>query len=1269
MATSTYIGVSGGLWTTPGNWSPSGNPAAGSDIVITKNVTADSFVNFTGANSPLGINLGDTASTQSNAWVLTGTAIATPPATAWTIPSGGYVQNDGTPVYVGSGQYGELQIPLTFSNTLAKTGTGTTVFRSNASNTGTGTSGTTLDIQNGVAIFYNGTVPFGTAGSTVLLSGTGVALGQATSAAPGPVNYAISVTGTNAELFNSFTGAMNWSGSITVNASGFTVNMRNPLSAGLIGTLTLSGTVNVSTFGATFTTGAAVLSNIVVSGSVSGSGPIIKSGANTLTLSNANTFTGTVTSSAGTLSVTNTNALQDATLQKAAGTVTFTGNPFIGGLTGSGTFASATGATVTFGGVNVTKNDTFSGILNAASGVNQILAMNSGTGLSVQTFSGAFSNRLASATNITRGAFQITTTAGLYQVGASGVTTVSSGGGLWISGNITPNFGSITINGTGSAGFVNGAIRNVSGNNTLTSTVTLASSATVQSDAGVLSVGPFTVGSASTLTLATTGAAGITLRGAATGTGTSKVLVPVGSTVKTGSGVSGALASITNQIDGTFDVNGVAQTIASGKTLQVDGTWAGGTTTTTIAGTLDGIGSMTGSGTVSLSTGGALKAGSGAANSTLSVAGPLTFAAGAQSMTLPGGAGTTLSKVAVTGALTHTGTVTVNATGASWTNGSTHTFLTYASKSGAGTFTNGTLSGGTGRQNLGNIVASATEATFDVVVGIASVTWAGGDGGNWYNGQAAGWTGTGVTDFVNGDTATFGSNTTTAVLTGNVSVASMTMNAAAHTISGSFTLTNAGALAVSGASFRQIINVAGEHAAVSVGTNAALELGNANALGSGTTAITLTGTNAKLAFNSGANGLSTNRALTFTPGGAFSQYLETSGDASVTITGTVTNGTGATASIVKVGSGLVALTGTNSALAIFRIGDVSVAETAGRNVLRLVNLPGASAAAMRLNGASVLELTSNFSKAYGTAAGQIYLESGAGAGFSAYNASGISVSTSVNFGTTAGSQWNGPMYFGTALSTATGKLTMSGTLAVTASVTVPQTLHVFNGASAGAASSARINTLNSSLNPGFTFVKTGPGALFVVNGTYGATRATMRVSEGAYEVGPTTLNATGNIEIPSGATNAVVRQESSVAATTCPDFAPAPAANFEIEAAGTSTFTLGVLDIGSRTVTLSGSGTGAKSSTSGTGAGRYVKTGTGSWELAYAYPNLAAGFTGGVEVQSGTMKASKQYALGGGPVVLKGGNLQFTDTTTTSGSVSSLSTVGQTSTPRIILGA
>jgi len=424
-----------------------------------------------------------------------------------------------------------------------------------------------------------------------------------------------------------------------------------------------------------------------------------------------------------------------------------------------------------------------------------------------------------------------------------------------------------------------------------------------------------------------------------------------------------------------------------------------------------------------------------------------------------------------------------------------------------------------------------------------------------------------------------------------------------------------------------------------------------------------------LRFDFDANNLSTARPISITAAGAVTARLTTNNpNTFVTLSGAITGGS-STGALTKSGSGTVELTGTAGWSSFTRIGDSSVAELPGENVLRVSALPNTN---LRLNQGGILEWNgSTFSRTYGTGGTAFYVEdaAGNGAGFAAGQSSGLTVSANINFGTTNTTQWVGPMYFGTALSTATGKLTMSGTLAVTASVTVPQTLHVFNGASAGAASSARINTLNSSLNPGFTFVKAGPGALFVVNGSYGATRATMRVSEGAYEVGPTTLNATGNIEIPSGATNAVVRQESSVAATTCPDFAPAPAANFEIEAAGTGTFTLGVLDISSRTVTLSGSGTGVKSSTAGTGAGRYVKTGTGSWELAYAYADLSAGFTGGVEVQAGLIKASKRYALGGGPVALKAGQLRFTDTTTTIGSIASLSTVGQTSTPRIILGA
>jgi hypothetical protein len=338
------------------------------------------------------------------------------------------------------------------------------------------------------------------------------------------------------------------------------------------------------------------------------------------------------------------------------------------------------------------------------------------------------------------------------------------------------------------------------------------------------------------------------------------------------------------------------------------------------------------------------------------------------------------------------------------------------------------------------------------------------------------------------------------------------------------------------------------------------------------------------------------------------------------------------------------------------------------------NPPDNTKVAMRLNSASILELTSNFAKPYGNATNGIYVEdtSGAGAGFSSRN--DINVTTAITFGTAgATTQWNGPLYFGSALGTATGKITMTGALAL-ASTQATQTFHVFNGATT-AASAARINDLRSAAYAGSrTFTKSGPGALYVAGGTsQGAYFTTMRVSEGAFEVGPTTTTPIGYIEIPSGATNAVVRHEASAAATVCPAFDPVPAADFTLEAASSlGTFSVSnALDIGSRTVTLSGSETGVKSSTSGTGTGKYVKTGTGTWSLGYAYASRAAGFSGGADVTQGTLKATQKFALGSGPVtVTAGAKIQFTDTTTDPaiiGSIASLSTTG--STARLIIGA
>lgn len=1223
MATKTWASaVSGATWNTAGNWSPSGVPVAGDDTVFG---TSPSSTQVSNPNVNTAIASITATPTSTNRWYL-GSGTASRASGTWTPPWPAGA--DVTVTSLGTQYYSDLVLyfaQISGSGQIRKKGNGTLYIPytadSTESNINTGWSGG-IDVQAGGI----GTALFPSGSNTNTCFGTGTLIFAA---------------GTN--LYNGATGfGLRISNPIIVNGNWETLNRINI--AGL--DMVLAGTAefnNSPTITITSTGSASTSGSVNILGVVSGTGGFIKAGNRNLTLSNAsgNTISGTVRVDASSLIASTALALQNVTFNPSgAGTLSLPATATLGGLTGSGSFNGAGATTLTLGGGTM---DVSASTTANLSGTFNISKVRAGT----QQFGGT-STRSAGSTTISAGAIQSNSANALYANANSGTSSVALNAGLWVSGGVTHQFGTLTINGTGVS--LDGAIRNISGSNTVASSITLGASSTIKNDVAstTLTLKAISIG-ANNLTLSTSTGGTIQLDNAPTSSAGSQLLVTGTGTVK--ANAASVLAATTNQIDGTFDLNGTTQTIASGKTL-------------------DGTASMNNSGSVVMAAGSTLKAGSGAGNQTLSI-GALIL--NAITMTLPKGATATLSKVAVTDAVTHSGTVTVNASASSWVSGSQHTFLTYGSKTGTGTFAAGTLTGATVRQSMSIDTPGLTSATFTVAGnGNTSVTWNGGDAGNWYNDQATGWSGTGVTDFKNGDTVTFdATSSTTATLTGNVNVASLTMNGAAHTIGGAFTLTNAGSLALSGA-FRQILNVAGEHGAVSInGAGTTLELGNVNALGSGATAITLTSTNARLAFNSGANGLSTIRPLTFTPGGSVSQYLETSGDASVTITGTITNSTSG-ASIVKVGSGLVSLTGTNNATAIFRIGDQNVTETPGRNVLRLSNVPGATASAMRLNGGSILELTQNFTKAYGSAANQIYLESGTGAGFSAYNSSGINVSTPILFAaSTRTTYWDGTLYFGTALGTATGKVTMTSTLALVTGYS-SQTFYVFNGATAGAASSARINLLNNNNNTGTqTFIKDGPGALYVVTGTTAGGSSTMRVSAGAFEVGPTTTNIINAIEIPSGASSAVVRQESSVSSTTAPGFSPTPAADFTVEAAGTGTFTLGTLDIGTRTVTLAGTGTGAKATTSGTGSGKYVKTGTGTWSLDFAYASKAAGFSGGAEVQEGTLKTTKKFGLGGGPIAITAGaKVQFTDTSTDPtiiGSIASLTTTG--STARIIIGA
>jgi fibronectin-binding autotransporter adhesin len=1224
MADRFRLGTAGnwnvqGLWSsTLGGGGGATVPVPGDSAFLQSTATTITFPDNTSSNSPSVI----TALNTTGTWLLNANTLNVPSTGALNLTGPVTVTANGAPTSRTDKRLQFNTVKITGTGPIIKTGTGLLTFGgSTAQGPNTYTEGTI--VQDGwiqpVFDFTGENRHFGYGPITFASTGNIVGIVSGASA----TRYGVQVPLIAQSSFSiGFAGAdrgFNFVDSLTFSNPGQTTVV----------------TVNVS---ADPTSGIAN-----IGGGIHGdaTNTFEKAGPGPLVLVGAGTFAGIVRNTQGPLTINHTNALQDAVFQPTANTTTFVASSAIGGLTGSVAFTlPATAATI--GGGTVDVSATYSGALSGNVALNKVRG---GT----QTFAGT-STRTSAATNINGGAIQLNASTALYASGAAGITTVAANAGLWLSGGIaTPTNAPIRISGTGTS--LNGAIRNIAGNNTVGSTITNLASSTIQNNVSgtTLTLKTLTLGTANGLTLDAGSGATIQMDAAATGTGTSELIITGAGSIN--ANATGVLAAAVNRINGTFNTS-FAQSIASAKVL-------------------DGVGTITGAGALSMASGSTLQVGNAAGDGTLTVPN-LTFASGTQTFQTHKNGGA-VSKVAVVGALTHTGTVQVNASSSSWTSGSTHTFLTYASRSGAGTFTAGTLTGATVRQSMQIDAAGLTTQTFTIAGnGNASVAWAGGTAGDWYDGQTTGWSGTGVTDFKNGDTVTFNATSSAAAtLTGNVSVASLTMNGAAHTIGGSYTLTNAGALTLSGA-FKQTLNVAATHAgAVNVGSLSTLEVGNASALGGSSTAITLTGTNAKLAFTSGADGLSTNRALTLTAG-AVTSLLETSDDASVTISGTLSGG--ASGFMAKVGAGLVSLSGTNTSTATVRVGVQGSLAGEGRNVLHMTNPPSGTAPAMRMAAASVFEISQNFGKTYGSAAGGIYVDdtTGVGAGFSARGGD-RNITTAINFGTAgATTQWNGPLYFGSALGTATGKVTMTGTLALT-STSATQTFHVFNGANTNG-SSARINTLSGVgySNPS-TYIKTGPGALYVVSGLKGSFTRTLRVTEGAFEVGATTTSAVDGIEIPSGATNAVVRHESSTAATNCPAFLPAPSANFTLEAAATlGEFTVSsALNIGSNTVTLSGSGTGNKTSDSGTGTGKYVKTGTGTWSLSYAYASKAAGFSGGADVDEGTLKITKKFGLGSGPIaVAVGAKLQFTDTVTDPaiiGSIASLTTTGPTA--RLIIGA
>ncbi len=447
----------------------------------------------------------------------------------------------------------------------ATTETGTLVLSAANSYTGTtavnaGTllvsgSGTLGSTANPTTIASGATLAFsnlgGTSAENITANGAGVGGLGAIQSLAGTNTLAGNITTNSDTVIGVAAGTLVSSGNITGNFS--------VIKSGA-GNLTLSGSANAYTGNTTVRNGTlAVTGNapVAANGALGNSGSTVQIGdsgtaaADNLGFLIGNTAGGVTVGRA--LSVTNANSSGTSTLggTNTSGTNTFAGNI---GLARDTNLTSATGGTVVFSG-----DLTGSGALTA-----------NGTGTVV--LSG--SNSLSGSATVNSGATLVAANSNALGTTAAG-TTVNSGGTLGLQGGIAlPVAETLALAGTGVSG--NGALRNLSGDNTVAGPVTLTADTTIGAAAGTLVLSGALGESGGSRNLATTGAGNLTLTAASGLTG-AVTIGGTGTTTLANSGgqVFGSVSGITINTGATLalgaanQINDNANLTLSGGTLNV----------------------------------------------------------------------------------------------------------------------------------------------------------------------------------------------------------------------------------------------------------------------------------------------------------------------------------------------------------------------------------------------------------------------------------------------------------------------------------------------------------------------------------------------------------------------------------------------------------------------------------------------------------------------------------------------------------------------------
>lgn len=448
---------------------------------------------------------------------------------------------------------------------VSKSGTGRWILsNANTYSRGTALSAGELTVGNNNAL---GTGALNWTGGR--LSGTG-----------GPISLANAVTvggtvvlGGSAPLTFSGNVAINGSRTITVSntaASVFSGPVLTFTAANATSTLTINGANDLT------------ILSVIQNGPGSGPDGLTMSGTGRLTLSAANLYSGTTTLSSGTLAVGDNLALGSSTFALNGGTlvadngarvlgntVTLGGNAIVGGalalsltgnitLTGSRTLTVNNSSDTTLGNIALSNSATSRTLTMTGSGTTVVSGVisNGGTATaSALTKTGANrvilsgANTYGGATTVSSGTLEIRNNAALGTT--VGTTTVASGASLALTGNIT-TAERVFIAGTGAGGA--GAIVNISGNNSITTTITQTAASTINATGGTLNISPAAGNSVS-------GNFALTIAGSGNVVASRAVNIGSATLTKAGAGTA-VLGFAGNNIAGAVSVTGGTLTLA-----------------------------------------------------------------------------------------------------------------------------------------------------------------------------------------------------------------------------------------------------------------------------------------------------------------------------------------------------------------------------------------------------------------------------------------------------------------------------------------------------------------------------------------------------------------------------------------------------------------------------------------------------------------------------------------------------------------------------------